>query len=85
MLDKTLDRLMTIDWERFAYREDSDTAEFGGQSLPSSVVYDEEEDVTQLVPGSFGRLRAMIHDTTTEEEEEMLREDFPEEGEEVRT
>jgi hypothetical protein len=74
-LQKTLDRLMTIDWERYAaLRSMEDVEEEGGFAAPG-----ESEDGGQLVPNFLGRLTLNTIPDLDAEEQALLDEDFPEE------
>jgi hypothetical protein len=74
-LQKTLDRLMTIDWEKYAaLRSMEDTSEEGGFAAPG-----EAEDGGQLVPNFLGRMRMTTMPDLDAEEQALLDEDFPEE------
>jgi len=76
-LQKTLDRLMTIDWEKFAaLRSVEDETEEGGFSAPGE---EEEEEGGQLVPNFLGRMVPSYTDDVSTEEQMLLNEDFPEE------
>lgn len=85
-LDKTLDRLMTINWEQFSAMRDGTTAEWGYQSLPGyqsphEQVGEDEDQPDQLAPDLWGRMRGIIDDALPDEKE-LIEEDFARDEEE---
>lgn len=80
--DQILDRLMAIDWERFAVMRDATESDAGGFYTPE----EQRGEVTQEPvdrPGQWGALsdlRTRVRGVSPEEQE-LLDEDFPDSAE----
>lgn len=79
-LDKTLDRLMTINWEQYSLLRDGTTTEWGYQSLPEQVGPDEDQP-DQLAPDLWDKMTSIINEVHPGEDE-LIDEDFARDEEE---
>ena len=76
-LDKTLDRLMTINWEQFVSAQSQQTPDEGFWEGPDTFPKAQlsSEGITQEIPDVWGRLRTFV-DGPPEDGQDLIEEDL---------